>query len=116
MDAVIGLPANCFQGTSIPVCCLVFKKERNGNSDNIFFIDASKEFVPGKAMNYINDEHIDKMVNAYTERKDIDKYCHKAYMDEIEKNDYNLNIPRYVDTFEEEEPVDIVANKKNLRS
>ncbi len=114
LDAVIGLPANCFQGTSIPVCCLVFKKERNGNSDNIFFIDASKEFVPGKAMNYINDEHIDKMVNAYTERKDIDKYCHKAYMDEIEKNDYNLNIPRYVDTFEEEEPVDIVANKKKL--
>ena len=114
LDAVIGLPANCFQGTSIPVCCLVFKKERNGNSDNIFFIDASKEFVSGKAMNYITDEHIDKIVNAYTKREDIDKYCHKAYMDEIEKNYYNLNIPRYVDTFEEEEPVDIAANKKKL--
>lgn len=114
LDAVIGLPANCFQGTSIPVCCLVFKKERNGNSDNIFFIDASKEFVSGKAMNYITDEHIDKIVDAYTEREDIDKYCHKAYMDEIERNDYNLNIPRYVDTFEEEEPVDIAANKKKL--
>ena len=114
LDAVIGLPANCFQGTSIPVCCLVFKKERNGNSDNIFFVDASKEFVPGKAMNYITDEHIDKIVGAYMEREDIDKYCHKAYMNEIEKNDYNLNIPRYVDTFEEEEPVDIVANKKKL--
>ena len=114
LDAVIGLPANCFQGTSIPVCCLVFKKERNGNADNIFFIDASKEFVPGKAMNYITDEHIDKIVKAYTQREDIDKYCHKAYKDEVEKNDYNLNIPRYVDTFEEEEPVDIDANKKKL--
>ena len=65
-------------------------------------------------MNYITDEHIDKIVNAYTKREDIDKYCHKAYMDEIEKNDYNLNIPRYVDTFEEEEPVDIAANKQKL--
>ena len=65
-------------------------------------------------MNYITDEHIDKIVNAYTKREDIDKYCHKAYMDEIEKNYYNLNIPRYVDTFEEEEPVDIAANKQKL--
>ena len=88
--------------------------ERNRNADNVFFIDASKEFVPGKAMNYITDEHIDKIVNAYTQREDIDKYCHKAYLEEIKKNDYNLNIPRYVDTFEEEEPVNIVANKKRL--
>ena len=66
-------------------------------------------------MNYITDDHIDKIVNAYIKRKDIDKYCHKAYMDEIEENDYNLNIPRYVDTFEEEEPVDIARVKNDLK-
>lgn len=114
LDAVIGLPANCFQGTSIPVACLVFKKERNGNSDNICFIDASKEFVAGKAMNYITDEHIDKIVKTYEERKEVEKYCHIAQMDEIIENDYNLNIPRYVDTFEEEEAVDLQETFKKL--
>ena len=106
IDAVIGLPANCFQGTSIPVCCLVLKKERNGNSGNICFIDASKEFEKGKTQNFITDEHIEKIVNAYTERKDIEKYCHIATLDEIKENDFNLNIPRYVDTSEEEPEVD----------
>lgn len=105
IDAIIGLPANCFQGTSIPVCCIVLKKERNGNSGNICFIDASKEFEKGKQQNYITDEHIDKIVNAYTERKDIEKYCHIATLEEIAENDYNLNIPRYVDTSEEEEEI-----------
>ncbi len=114
LDAVIGLPANCFQGTSIPVACLVFKKERNGNSDDICFIDASKEFVAGKAMNYITDEHIDKIVKTYEERKEVEKYCHIAKMDEIIENDYNLNIPRYVDTFEEEEAVDLQETFKKL--
>lgn len=114
LDAVIGLPANCFQGTSIPVACLVFKKERNGNSDNICFIDASKEFVAGKAMNYITDEHIDKIVKTYEERKEVEKYCHIAKMDEIIENDYNLNIPRYIDTFEEEEAVNLQETFKKL--
>lgn len=114
LDAVIGLPANCFQGTSIPVACLVFKKERNGNSGDICFIDASKEFVAGKAMNYITDEHIDKIVKTYQERKEVEKYCHIAKMDEIIENDYNLNIPRYVDTFEEEEAVDLQETFKKL--
>lgn len=114
LDAVIGLPANCFQGTSIPVACLVFKKERNGNSDNICFIDASKEFVAGKAMNYITDEHIDKIVKTYEERKEVEKYCHIAKIDEIIENDYNLNIPRYVDIFEEEEAVDLQETFKKL--
>ncbi len=109
LDAVIGLPANLFHGTGIPVCCLIFKKKRNCNFNNILFIDASKEFVPGKQMNSISDEHIDKIVSAYIERKDIDKYAHVATLDEVKENDYNLNIPRYVDTFEEEEPVDIPA-------
>lgn len=119
IDAIIGLPANCFQGTSIPVCCIVLKKERNGNSDNICFIDASKEFEKGKTQNFITDEHIDKIVNAYSERKDIDKYCHIASLEEIEKNDYNLNIPRYVDTSEDEEEIvldDIFADLQSINN
>ena len=119
IDAIIGLPANCFQGTSIPVCCIVLKKERNGNSGNICFIDASKEFVKGKQQNYITDEHIEKIVNAYSERKDIDKYCHIATLEEIAENDYNLNIPRYVDTSEEEEEIileDIFADINDIDS
>lgn len=119
IDAIIGLPANCFQGTSIPVCCIVLKKERNGNSDNICFIDASKEFEKGKQQNYITEEHIDKIVNAYSERRDIDKYCHIASLEEIAENDYNLNIPRYVDTSEEEEEIkldDIFTEINNIDS
>ena len=119
IDAIIGLPANCFQGTSIPVCCIVLKKERNGNSNNICFIDASKEFEKGKQQNYITEEHIDKIVNVYSERRDIDKYCHIASLEEIAENDYNLNIPRYVDTSEEEEEIkldDIFTEINNIDS
>lgn len=114
IDAIIGLPANCFQGTSIPVCCIVLKKERNGNSDNICFIDASREFESGKSQNYITDDHIEKIVNTYVTRKNADKYCHIASMEEIEENGYNLNIPRYVDTFEKEPIIDIPTVKANI--
>lgn len=107
LDAVIGLPANLFHGTGIPVCCLVFKKKRNGNSNNILFIDASKEFVPGKQMNSLSDEHIDKIVDTYINRADVDKYAHVADMQEIIDNDYNLNIPRYVDTSDPEPEIDL---------
>ena len=119
LDAVIGLPANLFHGTGIPVCCLVLRKYRNGNAGNICFIDASKYFTPGKNMTQLSAEDIDRIVNAYIERKDIDKFCHVADMQEIESNDYNLNIPRYVDTFEEEEEIDIkavMAEIKDLES
>ena len=115
LDAVIGLPANCFQGTSIPVCCLILKRERNGNSNNICFIDASKYYTQGKAQNSISQDDIDRIVNAYTERKDIDKFCHIATMEEIEENDYNLNIPRYVDTFEPEPEVDLQEVANDIR-
>ena len=114
IDAIVGLPENCFQGTSIPVCCLVLKKERNGNSDNICIIDASNEFKPGTAMNYILDEHIDKIINTYVARKDVEKYCHIATIEEIRSNDFNLNIPRYVDTEEEEELIDLSSVKLDL--
>ena len=115
LDAVIGLPANLFHGTSIPVCILILKAKRNGNSDDIFFIDASKEFKAGKNQNILEQEHIDKIVDAYKKRESIDKFAYKASMDEIIENDYNLNIPRYVDTFEEEEPVDLEAVRNKVK-
>ena len=102
IDAIIGLPANIFYGTSIPTCILVLKKCRK-EDDNILFIDASKEFEKVKTQNKLRPEHIEKIVNTYRERKEIEKYSHLATLDEIKENDYNLNIPRYVDTFEEEE-------------
>ena len=104
---VIGLPAGLFHGTGIPVACLVFKKKRNGNSNNILFIDASKEFVPGKPQNTISDEQIDKIVEAYTNRRDIEKFAHVASMNEIIENGYNLNIPRYVNTSDEVKEIDL---------
>jgi len=115
IDAVIGLPANLFHGTGIPVCVLVLKSKRNGNSDNILFIDASKDFTPGKNQNTLEDEHIQKIVDAYAARVDVEKYAHVASMKELEENGWNMNIPRYVDTFEEEEPVDLDAVKAEIK-
>ena len=116
LDAVIGLPANLFHGTGIPVCVLVLKSKRNGNSGNILFIDASKEFKAGKNQNVLEQEHIDKIVDAYAKRENVDKFAHVADMSEIIENGYNLNIPRYVDTFEEEEPVDLDAVKAQIKT
>ena len=107
LDAVIGLPANLFVGTGIPVCVLVLKRERNGNSDNILFIDASKEYEAGKNQNILRESDIDKIVETYEKRVDVDKYAHVATMDEIKGNGFNLNIPRYVDTFEPEPEIDL---------
>ena len=108
IDAIIGLPANIFYGTSIPTCILVMKKCRK-EDDNILFIDASKEFEKVKTKNKLRKEHIDKIVDTYRNRTEIEKYSHLATLQEVADNDYNLNIPRYVDTFEEEEPIDIKA-------
>lgn len=105
LDAVIGLPSNLFLNTQIPVCVLIFKKTRNDK--DILFIDASKEFVKEGKQNYLSDDQIEKIKSAYSLRKDIDKFSHVASLEEIKKNDYNLNIPRYVDTSEEKEPVDL---------
>ncbi len=106
LDAVIGLPANIFYGTSIPTCIMVFKKCRE-NPEDVLFIDSSKHFDKVKAQNILRDEHIDKIISTYRERKTEDKYSYKATLDEVKENDYNLNIPRYVDAFEEEEAIDI---------
>ena len=114
IDAIIGLPANIFYGTSIPTCILVMKKCRK-EDDNILFIDASKEFEKVKTQNKLRQEHIDKIVSTYRERKEIEKYSHCASLQEIKDNDYNLNIPRYVDTFEEEEEIDIKAVMSEIK-
>ena len=106
LDAVIGLPANIFYGTSIPTCVLVLKKCRE-HPDDILFIDASAHFEKRKNQNFLRDADIDRIVFAYRKRSEAEKFSYRALMSEIAENDYNLNIPRYVDTFEEEEPVDL---------
>lgn len=115
LDAVIGLPANIFYGTSIPTCILVFKKCREEDED-VLFIDASKEFEKQKNQNVLLNEHVNKIVDTYQERTEIEKFSHKATLQEIADNDYNLNIPRYVDTFEEEEEIDIQAVMAEIKS
>lgn len=114
LDAVIGLPANLFHGASIPVVVLVLKSKRNGNSGNILFVDASKEYKPGKVQNELTDENIRKIVETYENRVDVPQYAHVVTMQEIIDNGYNLNIPRYVDTSVEEEEIDIAAVKTEL--
>lgn len=114
LDAVIGLPPNIFFGTSIPTCILVLSKCRV-HSEDILFIDASKDFEKDGNKNKLTEEHIEKIVTTYQARTTIDKYSYVATMDEIKENDYNLNIPRYVDTFEEEEAIDLEVVSKELK-
>jgi type I restriction enzyme M protein len=114
LDAVIGLPPNIFYGTSIPTCIMVFKKCRE-NPNDILFIDASNDFEKGKNQNTLRQQDIDKILDTYAKRIDIEKYSHVAPMAEVVENDYNLNIPRYVDTFEEEEPVNLRAVSTELK-
>jgi len=106
LDAVIGLPANIFYGTSIPTCILVFKKCRETPED-VLFIDASQYFEKVKTQNVLRDEDIDRIVNTYRDRTETEKFSKRATLKEIAENDYNLNIPRYVDTFEAEDQIDI---------
>ena len=106
LHAVIGLPANLFYGASIPTCVLVFKgRKARGECSDVLFIDASSDFEKGKNQNKLTADNITKIIETYHEREHVDKYAHVASLEEIKENDYNLNIPRYVDTFEEEEVV-----------
>ncbi len=114
LDVVIGLPANLFYGTSIPATVLVFKKCRKDDED-ILFIDGSKGFEKVWNQNKLTDENIAKIFDTYKNRKEIEKYSHRANVEEIKENEYNLNIPRYVDIFEEEEIVDINTVSKQLK-
>lgn len=115
LDAVIGLPANIFYGTSIPTCILVFKKCRE-NPENVLFIDASNHFEKVKTQNMLSDEHVDAIIETYSKRTEIEKYSKVVPLSVIEENDYNLNIPRYVDTFEAEEQIDIESIAKELQA
>jgi type I restriction enzyme M protein len=119
LDAVVGLPANLFTTTGIPVAILVFDRSReeggvNESRKDVLFIDASKEFTPGKTQNIMDDAHIGKVLETYRTRTEIDKYSHRATLKEIKANDYNLNIPRYVDTFKLEEEIDVAALQKEI--
>ncbi len=118
LDAVIGLPANIFYGTSIPTCVLVFKICRE-NPKDVLFIDASNDFEKVKTQNKLREEDIDKIITTYRERKTAEKYSRAVPLSEIAENDYNLNIPRYVDTFEAEDKLnlsDIAQELKHLET
>lgn len=119
LDAVIGLPANLFTSTGIPVAILVFDRSReeggaNESRKDVLFIDASKDFTPSKTQNLMDEGHIARVLETYRGRMDVAKYSHKASFDEIVGNDFNLNIPRYVDTFEAEEEIDVAAIQKDI--
>ena len=107
LDAVIGLPEKLFYGTGIPAAILIFKKQKS--DDSVLFIDASREFKSGKNQNNLTEENITKIVETYRARESVDKYAYLATLQDVKDNDYNLNIPRYVDTFEEEAEIDLVA-------
>ncbi len=113
LDAVIGLPANMFYGTNIPTCVMVFKKCRK-TPDNILFIDASQHYDKAKTMNILRPEYIQKIVDTYKTRINEDKYSHVASIESVKANDYNLNIPRYVDTFEAEDAINLGAISAQL--
>ena len=119
LDAVVGLPANLFTTTGIPVAILVFDRSReqggaNENRKEILFIDASREYTPSKTQNQMSPTQIQKVIDTYRTRAELDKYSHLATPDEIKENEYNLNIPRYVDSFEPEEEIDVAALQKEI--
>jgi type I restriction enzyme M protein len=113
LDAVIGLPANLFYGTPIPTCIMVFKKCKE-NPNDVLFINAAEHFERG-TQNMLRQVDIDRIIDTYRERKVIDRYSHLASLQEIDDNEYNLNIPRYVNTFEEQDNVDIPIVSKKLK-
>ncbi|MDE0435772.1 MAG: type I restriction-modification system subunit M [Bryobacterales bacterium] len=120
LDIVVGLPAQLFPTTGIPVCVLVFDRARQAGGEreterDVLFIDASREFVSGKRQNQLRDKDVRKIVTTARERAEIERYSHRASLEEIERNNFNLNIPRYVDTFEPEPSIDIQAVQAEIR-
>jgi len=113
LDAVIGLPAQLFYGTGIPAAIMVFDKNR-GKKTDVLFIDASRAFEDDKKQNRLREEDTEKIVKTYEDYCTIEKYSYRATLEEIQEAEYNLNIPRYVDTFEEEEEIDINAVQKEI--
>jgi type I restriction enzyme M protein len=120
LDAVIGLPANLFTTTGIPVAILIFDRSCEEGGANharrdVLFIDASREFTPGKTQNVMDEDHIAKVLETYRARAEVARFSHRASPEEIAGNGYNLNIPRYVDTFEPEEEIDVAAVQKDIQ-
>lgn len=119
LDAVVGLPANLFTTTGIPVAILIFDRSReeggaNGDRRDVLFIDGAREFTPGKTQNVMDETHVAKVLETYRSRAGIERYSHRASPGEIAENGFNLNIPRYVDTFEPEEEIDVAAVQKDI--
>jgi len=119
LDSVVGLPPNLFQTTSIPVAVLLFdrRRERGGTLEarrEIFFIDGSRDFQPGKNQNQILDEHVNRIIATHSTRQNVERYARAVPVEEIAENDFNLNIPRYIDTFQVPEGVDIAAVQKEI--
>jgi type I restriction enzyme M protein len=114
LEAVIGLPSNLFFGTGIPAAIMIFNKAKK--SKEVLFIDASKEYQDGKKQNRLREVDIKKIVSTYQNFETIEKYSNVVTLKEIKENDFNLNIPRYVDTFEEEEPIDLAKVKEEINS
>jgi type I restriction enzyme M protein len=120
LDAVVGLPANLFTTTGIPVAILIFDRSREeggarADRRDVLFIDASREFTPGKTQNVMDDAHVAKVLETYATRAEVARYSHRASPEEIVENGFNLNIPRYVDTFEPEEEIDVAAVQKDIQ-
>ena len=121
LEAVIGLPAQLFYGTGIPAAILIFNKGRKSWNEaqierdkHVLFIDASREYDDGKKQNRLREKDIEKIVSIFKDFKEVEKYSHRATLDEIKEAEFNLNIPRYVDTFEEEEEIDIAEVQKEI--
>jgi type I restriction enzyme M protein len=114
LEAVIGLPSNLFFGTGIPAAILLFNKGKTHG--DVLFIDASREFKEAKNQNVLTDEHLEKIVSTYQVFETVEKYAYRATPQELADNDFNLNIPRYVDTFEEEAEIDLAAVKQEIAS
>lgn len=116
LEAVIGLPENLFFGTGIPAAILLFNKgkDKTRHGTDILFIDASREFEPGTNQNKLGPQHLEKIVHTYRDFQSVEKYAYRASFEEVRDNDFNLNIPRYVDTFEEEAPIDLKKVKKEI--
>ena len=119
LDAVVGLPVNLFTTTSIPVAILIFDRSReeggkNESRSDVLFIDASKEFTPSKSQNVMDKTHVGKVLKTYRTREEIERYSHRASPKQIADNDYNLNISRYVDTFDPEEEIDVATVQEEI--
>jgi type I restriction enzyme M protein len=114
LEAVVGLPSNLFFGTSIPAAILIFNKGKKHK--DVLFIDASKDFEAGKKQNRLRAIHMEKVMDTYTAFASVEKYAHRATFEEIEGNDFNLNIPRYVNTFEAEEVVDLKQVQEEIET